>query len=501
MSKDDWFLAIDQGTSGTTALAVRKDGTVEAKHAREVKVSTPSPGWVEQDARELVDTSIAAARDVCASMGCLPRAAGLTNQRETVVVFDRTSLLPLHPAIVWQCRRTAPLCDELRREGMEDTICRVTGLVIDPYFSATKMAWIMEQSPDIAAKLRSGDAAIGTVDAWLVAALTKGRSFITDVSNASRTMLVDLRTAQYDDGLVRHFGLDRSMLPEIVDSAGNLAILDASILGEEVPLCGIAGDQQASLFGQRCLAPGQAKCTYGTGSFVLAQLGQTCGDPIDGILTTIAWRIAGTISYALEGGTFTAGAALTWLRDSLGIIDGYAEIEYLIAGSSSGHDAVFLPALAGLGSPWWEQDVRGAFAHLSLATDRGAMLEAVLEGIAFSVRDIVDRMEKGSGFRLEELHVDGGLTASPTLLRRQADALGVPLQTSSSAEVTGIGAALLAAVGSGSLPLDTLAAKATGGTSLEPSRTDRNEERYGIWAGYRDAFIQLEGNRSERNLP
>ncbi|MCP9487238.1 MAG: glycerol kinase [Gaiellaceae bacterium MAG52_C11] len=429
------LLAIDQGTTGTTCLVVDETLAIRGRGYRELTQHFPAPGLVEHDADEIWRTVLAAAEAALANAGVGAgelRALGIANQRETTVLWDRATGQAVARALVWQDRRTAARCTELPAELIRER----TGLVPDPYFSATKLEWLLGRAESV------GDLAFGTVDSWLAWKLTG--EHVTDVSNASRTMLLDLDALAWDDELLALFSVPRSILPEIVSSSGELG--DAKILGASVPLAGLAGDQQAALFGQACFAPGRAKVTYGTGAFVLANAGAERPRPAPGVLATVAWRLGDEpVVYALEGSVFVAGAAIQWLRDGLGLIEDAAETEAL-ARSLPGNDGVhFVPALTGLGSPHWRPDARGLICGLTRGTRREHFARAALEAIAFQTSDVLTAME----LDLELLHADGGAAANAFLLQFQADVARVPVEVPAEREATALGAAALAGLGVG----------------------------------------------------
>jgi glycerol kinase len=479
-------LAIDQGTSGTTCLLVSPDGRIRARGHREVHVKHPHEGWVEQDASELWGSVVATSESLLREASARPVAIGITNQRETLVVFDRRTLEPLAPAIVWQCRRSAGICAEHRARGEEAEIRRRTGLLLDPYFTATKLEWLFREDPALAERAKRGEVCASTVDTWLIARLTAGAVLATDPGNASRTLLYDLARGDFDPGLCDLFGVPAAVLPEVRPSAGRFGTTDpASFLGMKVPVSGVAGDQQAALFGQACVEPGMSKNTYGTGSFLLVNVGEMVPDPGDGLLATVAWRIGGRDVFALEGSIFVTGAALQWLRDGLGLIDSAAEAGPLFESVPDSRGCIFVPALAGLGAPWWDSDARGALLGLTAGVTRAHVVRAVVESMAYRTRDVVEAMERASGQSLKELRVDGGASVMDALCQFQSDILGVPVARAASAEATGLGAAMLAAVGEGlaSGPEET-AATWRPGRRFEPATPGvRPSEPYAAWLG------------------
>jgi len=435
------ILAIDQGTTGTTCLVVDDDLAVLGRGYAELEQHFPRPGWVEHDPDEIwatVERAAAAALEAARMTAAELDAIGITNQRETTVVWDRRTGRPLHRAIVWQDRRTAERCKELPRDLIRDR----TGLVPDPYFSATKLEWLLSDRSGVGVHLHH--LAFGTVESWLVWTLTGGERHLTDVSNASRTMLASLETLDWDSDLLDLFGVPESVLPEIVSSSGRLA--EGELFGSALPICGLAGDQQAALFGQACVRPGQAKATFGTGSFVLLNAGSRPGAAVEGLVDTVAWRLRDErVAYALEGSVFVTGAALQWLRDGLGLLRDAAESEEL-ARSLDGNDGVyFVPALAGLGSPHWIPEARGLVTGLTRGTQRAHLVRAALEAIGYQTADVLAAM----GRELEVLRADGGGTANRFLMQFVADVTRVPVEVPAERETTAIGAAALAALGSG----------------------------------------------------
>lgn len=477
-------LAIDQGTSGTTCLVVGVDGTIHGRGHAEVAVRFPQDGWVEQDPELLWQSVLEAAQAALrAAGGPAPVAVGITNQRETVVVFERDTLRPVAPAIVWQCRRSAAICADHRERGEEPLLRARTGLLLDPYFSATKIEWLLGEDPSLRERAERGELCAGTVDTWVVARLTGGAALVTDAGNASRTLLYDLERGDFDADLCAMFGVPRGLLAEVRPSAGRVGLTDpGSFLGMTVPVSGIAGDQQAALFGQACLAPGMSKNTYGTGSFVLVNTGTTPPRPVDGLLGTVAWRVDGQDTFALEGSIFVTGAGLSWLRDGLGLITTAAEAGPLFDSVPDTHGCFFIPALSGLGAPFWDPHARGALLGLSAGVNRAHVVRAVVEAMAYRTRDVVEAMEKGSGVRLAELRVDGGASVIDGLCQFQADLLGLPVTRAATSEMTALGAALLAAVGEGLIAAPAgVSAAHRAGRRFEPSQLDRPVAAYAAW--------------------
>ncbi|MBY9073746.1 glycerol kinase GlpK [Nocardioides sp. WL0053] len=443
-------LAIDAGTTGVTALVVTAEGTIAARGYQEFGQHFPRPGWVEHAPEEIwqatLEATRAALRQYDATGGPALRGIGITNQRETVLLWDRETLGSPRRAIVWQDRRTAGVCNRLREEGHEPRVAELTGLRLDPYFSATKLRWLAEEEPNTWALVESGRYAVGTVDSYLVARMTRGTWHVTDVSNASRTLLFDLETGDWSDELCSLFGVPRDALPDVVPSWGPVATSDPrSFAGLELPIAGIAGDQQSALFGQTCFDEGDTKCTYGTGSFILTNTGSTVVRSDAGLLSTAAWRSpSGETTYALEGAIFVTGAAVQWLRDGLQIIGSAAETEAIAGTVPDSHGVVFVPALTGMGAPDWDPHARGLIAGITRGTTRAHLVRATLEAIAFEVRDVVETMPA-----LTSLAVDGGASANNLLCQLQADQLGVPVERPEIVDTTALGAAFLAGLGTG----------------------------------------------------
>ena len=471
-------IAIDAGTTGVRAFAVDDAGQPIASAYRELAQHYPRPGWVEHDADEIWQLTLAVLVDVTRQIDRPVAAIGITNQRETIVAWDRRTSRPLHRAIVWQDRRTAGRCAELEPHLAEIRAC--TGLVLDPYFSATKIEWLLRHA-DLAGR---ADVAFGTVDTWLTWNLTGGSTFVTDASNASRTMLYDIREQSWSDSLLARFDVSLDSLPEIVPSTavcGTTRDLGSGAGG--VPIAARLGDQQSALFGQACLAPGMAKNTYGTGSFVLMNVGADCPSPVDGLLTTVAWQLAdSSVAYALEGAIFATGAAIQWLRDGLGIIGDASEIGPLAESVTDTGGVVFVPAFSGLGSPWWDAHARGTIVGLTRGTGRGELARATIDAMAFQTRDVVDAMVSASGRALTELRVDGGASVVDLLLQLQADQLAVPVVRSAITETTALGAAFAAGVGRGVWTVDDVARQWRPGVRFEPARDRRTADAgYARW--------------------
>jgi len=453
MSTRRHILALDQGTTGSTALVVDPDGRVLARGYAELPQYFPQPGWVEHDPEEIWSTVERAARAALGEArvsGSEIAAVGITNQRETTIVWERATGRPIHRAIVWQCRRTAPLCDQLRADGVESLVRAKTGLVLDAYFSGTKIRWLLDEVAGARARAERGDLAFGTVDAWLIWKLTGGGVHATDATNASRTLCLDLRTGDWDDEMLQILKVPRRVLPAVSPSAGVLGeTIDLGWLPRGVPIAGVAGDQQAALFGQACLTPGAAKNTYGTGCFMLLNTGAVPVASSHGLVTTIAWRIGGQTTYALEGSVFIAGAAIQWLRDGLGILKNVAESQELAESVPDTGGVYFVPAFVGLGAPHWDMYARGTVVGLTRGTTRAHLARAALESIAFQSRDVLEAMAADAGISIEGLRVDGGAVANDFLCQFQADLLNVAVLRPRIIETTALGAAYLAGLGAG----------------------------------------------------
>jgi glycerol kinase len=478
------ILAIDQGTTGTTCLVFDREGRIAGRAYSEFQQHFPRPGWVEHDANDIWNVTRRVASEALGNAGVSGRdlaGIGITNQRETVVAWDPETGDPVHRALVWQDRRTAARCDELREAGHTDLVRERTGLVIDPYFSGTKIEWLIRNVD--AAK----DAVFGTIDSWLVFKLT-GRH-VCDFSNASRTMLFDIRGLRWDPELCELLGIEESSLPKPVPSAQVYG--RTSVFGCDVPVAGIAGDQQAALFGQACHDPGTAKNTYGTGSFVLLNTGTVAPDPEEGLLATVAWGLGGETVYALEASVFVTGAAVQWLRDGLGVISEAAETEALAASLDSNEDVYFVPALTGLGSPHWDPYARGTIVGLTRGSGRAHLARAALESIAFQTVDAVRAQENASGERLEELKADGGAVANGWLMQFQADVLGVPVVVPEISETTALGSAYLAGIATALWDREEVQAMWREERRYEPRMSD--DERDGLVARWREAVDRARG--------
>jgi glycerol kinase len=479
-------LALDQGTTSSRAILFDHDGTVAGVAQREFPQIFPQPGWVEHDPQEIWTSQIAVATEVLARARVQPGdivAIGITNQRETTILWDRESGRPIANAIVWQDRRTADLCDRLKAGGYEALVGDRTGLVIDAYFSGSKIAWMLDNVPGARAQADAGRLAFGTVDSWLVWQLTGGQTHMTDVSNASRTMLFNIHTLEWDDELLRMLNVPRSLLPEVKASSEVYGNARASLGLGSVPIAGIAGDQQAALFGQMCVAPGLSKNTYGTGCFLLQNTGTAPVASTNRLVSTVAWRIGHRTEYALEGSVFIGGAVVQWLRDGLGLIRSAPDVEALAASVPDNGDVYLVPAFAGLGAPHWDAYARGTIVGLTRGTTAGHLARAALESIAYQVGDILEAIHRDSGIALQELRVDGGASMNDTLMQFQSDLLGVPVVRPEVTETTALGAAYLAGLAVGFWPsVDAIAGQWRVAKRFEPAmpraRADALRDRW-----------------------
>ncbi len=447
-----FILALDEGTTSARAILFNQAGQVHAVAQKEFQQNFPQPGWVEHDPLEIWTAQISVAIEALARGGVQARdvaAIGITNQRETTIVWERATGNPIYPAIVWQDRRTAGMCDRLKAAGHADEIQQRTGLLLDAYFSGTKLAWILDHVPGARARAAAGELAFGTIDAWLIWKLTDGAMHVTDASNASRTLLFNLHTGDWDDVLLKLLNVPREVLPEVVASSAVLGNVSSALGLAGIPIAGIAGDQQAALFGQMCLDQGMAKNTYGTGCFMLQTTGQQAVASRNRLLTTVAWRLGEQLTYALEGSVFIGGAVVQWLRDGLGIIRTAADVERLAAQVPHSGGVFLVPAFAGLGAPHWDPYARGTIVGITRGTTAAHIARAALDSIALQVADLLDAMQADSGIRLSELRVDGGAAANDLLMQTQADLLGVPVVRPAVTETTALGAAYLAGLAVG----------------------------------------------------
>jgi len=481
-----FVMALDQGTTSSRAILFDRRGEIAAVDQHEFPQYFPKPGWVEHDPMEIWSSQLAAARGVLAKAGAAASdlaAVGITNQRETALVWDRATGEPIYRAVVWQSRQTAPICDRLRAEGLEDEVRARTGLLIDAYFSGTKIRFILDAVPGAQERAERGELCFGTVDTWLLRQLTRGAVHATEYSNASRTLVYDIHRRDWDDGLLDALGVPRAMLPEVRDSSGVFGEADPEWLGGAVPIAGIAGDQQAALFGQDCSEPGLAKNTYGTGCFLLMNTGTEAPTSRNGLITTIAWGLGGEVQYALEGSIFVAGAAVQWLRDGLGLVEHAADTEALARAVDDTGGVYLVPAFVGLGAPYWDERARGTLVGLTRGTTREHVVRATLESIAYQTRDVMECVTADSGIAPGVLRVDGGACANDFLMQFQADVLGIPVERPAVLEVTARGAASLAglAVGFWSDPGE-LSGAGGGPRVFEPRMgADERDARYAGW--------------------
>jgi glycerol kinase len=447
-----YILALDQGTTSSRAIVFDHEGAIKSVVQREFEQIFPQPGWVEHNPEEIWTSQLGVAMEALDRVNLRPRdvtAIGITNQRETAIVWDRESGKPVYNAIVWQDRRTAQFCDELKAKGCEDLIQERTGLLLDSYFSASKISWILDNVPGTRQHAEAGKLAFGTVDSWLMWKLTSGRMHATDISNASRTMLFNIHSGQWDEELLRLFRISSSVLPKVGASSEHYAEVSATLGLGGIVLAGIAGDQQASLFGQKCTAPGLTKNTYGTGCFLLQNIGTRPVKSRNRLVTTVAWQLGDRVEYALEGSVFVGGAVVQWLRDGLGLIRTSSDIEALAASVADNGGVYFVPAFVGLGAPHWDQYARGTICGLTRGTAAGHIARAALESIAYQVADLLAATQRDSGTTLRELRVDGGAAANDMLLQFQADILGIPVVRPEMTESTALGAAYLAGLSTG----------------------------------------------------
>ncbi len=447
-----YIMALDSGTTSNRCILFDHSGRICSVAQKEFTQIFPQPGWVEHDADEIFATQLEVARQALANIGANASdiaAIGITNQRETTIVWNKNTGRPVYNAIVWQCRRTADFCDRLRNDGMVAAIREKTGLVIDPYFSATKIHWILEHVPGAREAADRGELLFGTVETWLIWKLTGGRVHVTDYSNASRTMLFNINTLSWDADILRQLNIPASMLPRAVPSSGVVGNTDAAFFGAPIPIAGAAGDQQAALFGQTCFAPGDAKCTYGTGAFLLMNTGETPIFSRNGLVTTIAWGLDGRVNYALEGSIFVAGAAIQWLRDELRFIESASDSEYMARKVPDTNGCYVVPAFTGLGAPYWDARARGTILGLTRGVNKYHIIRATLDSIAYQVNDVLSAMEADADIRLSALKVDGGASANNYLTQTQADISNAPVLRPRCVETTAMGAAYLAGLAVG----------------------------------------------------
>jgi len=447
-----YIMALDQGTTGSRAIIFNHNGTIVSTASKEFKQIYPKPGWVEHNPTEIWSSQIEVAKTALDKAGLEAvdiAAIGITNQRETTIVWDKKNGKPVYNAIVWQCRRTAPICDQLKKKGLAEIIQKKTGLVIDAYFSGTKIKWILDNVDGVRERAEKKELLFGTVDSWLIWNLTKGKTHVTDYSNASRTMLFNIHNLDWDEEILTELDIPREMLPKALPSSYIYASTDKEIFGAEIPISGDAGDQQAALFGQACYEPGMAKNTYGTGCFILMNTGEKIVPSKNGLLTTIAWGVNGKVEYALEGSIFIGGAVVQWLRDEIGLIKSSAEIEKYARKVKDTNGVYLVPAFAGLGAPYWDMYARGIIVGLTRGVKKEHILRSAEESIAYQSRDVLEVIQKDSGINLKKLKVDGGAVRDNFLMQFQSDILGVPVVRPQIAETTALGAAYLSGLAVG----------------------------------------------------
>lgn len=492
-----YILALDQGTSSSRAIVFDKDGQAKAVAQKEFTQIFPKPGWVEHNPMEIWSSQAAVIAEAITSIdinGLDIAGIGITNQRETTIVWDAETGEPVYNAIVWQDRRTSGYCDSLKEKGLTDTIRSKTGLIIDAYFSATKIRWILENVPNARKKAEQGKLRFGTVDTWLIWMLTRGEVHVTDVSNASRTMVYNIHNLCWDKELLELFGIPESMMPQVKSSSEIYGYTKTTLFAHEVPVAGIAGDQQAALFGQMCTEPGSVKNTYGTGCFLLMNTGEKPIMSRNNLLTTIAWKIGDKVNYALEGSIFVAGSVVQWLRDGLGIIRSSSEVEALAASVPDNGGVYYVPALTGLGAPYWDQYAKGCIYGLSRGTTAAHIARAALEGIAFQTMDIVNAMEKDAGVKLAELKVDGGASRNNLLMQFQSDILNTSVIRPKVTETTALGAAYLAGLAVGFWEsIDYIKSQWAVETAFEPKAEEA--EVASLKEGWKDAISRTLSNR------
>lgn len=484
----NYILALDQGTTSSRAILFNRDGKIEAVEQQEFPQIYPQSGWVEHDPLEIWDSQLNVARQVVKTVGAGEIAAiGITNQRETTIIWDRATGEPIFNAIVWQCRRTAPLCEHLKEEGFDKVIAQKTGLVTDAYFSGTKVAWLLDNVPGARSRAESGELAFGTIDTFLIWKLTGGRLHITDVSNASRTMLYNIHEMDWDDDILARLDIPRALLPEVLPSSEVYGETDPSIFGVSIPISGDAGDQHAAMFGQACLSAGMAKNTYGTGCFLLMNTGQEAVASSHQLLTTVAWKVVDQpLQYALEGSVFVAGAAVQWLRDGLGLIRSSADTEAIASSVKDTGGVYVVPAFVGLGAPYWDSYARGTISGLTRGSTRAHIVRATLESVAYQTREVVEAMAADSGIPLQTLRVDGGMVVNNLLMQFQADILGVPVERPAVTETTALGAAYLAGLAVSFWDsTDEITAQWQVERRFEPNMSDSMRES--LYAGWKSA--------------
>ncbi|TKC05070.1 glycerol kinase GlpK [Pedobacter frigoris] len=481
----EYILSFDQGTTSSRAIVFNKEGSIVSIAQKEFEQIYPKPGWVEHNAAEIWSTQVSVAAEAIVKGGLTPTdiaAIGITNQRETTVIWDKKTGEPLYNAIVWQDRRTSGFCDELKAQGKAKEIQEKTGLVLDAYFSATKIKWILDNMAGAREQAAAGDLAFGTIDSWLIWKLTDGRVHVTDVSNASRTMIYNIHTMDWDEELLRLFDIPRNILPEVKSSSEVYGETTGNVFAAKIPIAGIAGDQQAALFGQMCTEKGMVKNTYGTGCFMLMNIGDKPIVSQNNLVTTIAWKINGKVQYALEGSIFIGGAVVQWLRDGLGIINTSAEVEALAMQVQDTGGVYLVPAFAGLGAPHWNQDARGTITGITRGTTKAHLARAAVESIAFQTMEVLKAMEADSGLNIKELRVDGGATSNDMLMQFQADILDTTVIRPQVTEVTALGAAYLAGLAVGYWNnMDDISGQWKIDTSFKSGKADDIEDRIKGW--------------------
>ncbi len=476
------ILSLDQGTTSSRAIVFSEDGRIVSRSQKELHQIYPQPGWVEHDANEILSTQLQTAREALSGVLGEVVAVGIVNQRETTVLWERSTGKPVHNAIVWQDRRTAAYCDELKAQGLAEKFKAKTGLLLDPYFSGTKLRWLLENIPDARVRAEAGELAFGTVDSWLIYNLTGFEVHATDVTNAARTLLFNIKTLEWDAEILELLNIPRAVLPEVRASSANYGTAKAL---NNLPITGVAGDQHAALFGQACLEPGMAKNTYGTGCFMLLNTGSKIVSSASGLLTTPAWKIGSSATYALEGSVFIAGAVVQWLRDEMKFFSDAKEVETLAASVPDNGGVYLVPAFAGLGAPHWDAYARGTIIGLTRGTGKAHIARAALEAVAFQTKDVLEAMQTDSGVKLEALRVDGGATSNNLLMQFQADILGVPVERPKITETTALGAAFLAGLESGLMNLDSIRSTWQLEHRFEPQMNAAERER--LYAGWKKA--------------
>ena len=484
-----YIMALDQGTTGSRAIIFNHSGSIVSTASKEFKQIYPKPGWVEHNPTEIWSSQIEVAKNALNKAGLKAvdiAAIGITNQRETTIVWDKKTGKPVYNAIVWQCRRTAPICDQLKKKGLAEIIQKKTGLVVDAYFSGTKVKWILDNVSGARGRAEKKELLFGTVDSWLIWNLTKGKTHVTDYTNASRTMLFNIHNLDWDEEILTELDIPREILPKVLSSSYIYGHTDKEIFGAEIPISGDAGDQQAALFGQVCYEPGMAKNTYGTGCFILMNIGEKIVPPKNGLLTTIAWGVNGKVEYALEGSIFIGGAVVQWLRDEIGLIKSSDEIEKYARKVKDTHGVYLVPAFVGLGAPYWDMYARGVIVGLTRGAKKEHILRAAEEAIAYQSRDVLEVIQKDSGINLKKLKVDGGAVRDNFLMQFQSDILGVPVARPQIAETTALGAAYLAGLAISYWKDKTeIAAKWKVDKEFSPNMNEKTKEK--LYKGWKKA--------------